>query len=159
MTPNTVSYGTRRVWRDLRAEGIPCGLQRIEPLTRLRPLKDRPRQRRLAPGLGERRIVAVAANVLDRGFAAPAPNRKWIEDITSVWTAEDLLHVAAVIDLFSRRAVGWSVNAAEERFLSSPKTGRTADKPYRTRGNAKAGEFDHIERFNNAKRGTRQSAA
>jgi putative transposase len=52
-----------------------------------------------------------APNVLNRSFEAPAPNRKWIADFTYVWTAEGWLYVAAVIDLFSRRAVGWSMSA------------------------------------------------
>jgi putative transposase len=100
------TYGARRVWCDLLAEGISCGLHRIEQLMRLPALKARPRRRRLPPDLGERQVAAVAANVLDRTFAAPAPNRKWIADFTYVWTAEGWLYVAAVIDLFSRRVVG-----------------------------------------------------
>jgi putative transposase len=56
--------------------------------------------------------AAVAPNVLDRSFAAPAPNQRWIADFTYVWTAEGWLYVAAVIDLFSRRVVGWSMSAA-----------------------------------------------
>jgi putative transposase len=79
---------------------------------RLQALKARPRRRRLPPDLGERHVAAVAANVLDRTFVAPAPNRKWIADFTYVWTAEGWLYVAAVIDLFSRRVVGWSMSAA-----------------------------------------------
>jgi putative transposase len=50
--------------------------------------------------------------VLDRSFEAAAPNRKWIADFTYVWTAEGWLYMAAVVDLFSRRVVGWSMNAA-----------------------------------------------
>ena len=50
--------------------------------------------------------------MLDRSFEAPAPNRKWIADFTYVWTAEGWLYVAAVVDLFSRRVVGWSMTAA-----------------------------------------------
>jgi putative transposase len=61
--------------------------------------------------LGERQASAVAANVLDRRFDAPAPIRKWIADFTYIWTAEGWLYVAAVIDLFSRRVVGWSMSA------------------------------------------------
>jgi putative transposase len=57
-------------------------------------------------------VGAIAANVLDRVFEAPAPNRKWIADFTYIWTAEGGLYVAAVIDLFSRRVVGWSMSAA-----------------------------------------------
>jgi putative transposase len=105
------TYGARRVWRDLLAEGVSCGLHRIERLMRLQALKARPRRRRLPPDLGERQVAAVAANVLDRSFEAPAPNRKWIADFTYVWTAEGWLYVAAVIDLFSRRVVGWSMSA------------------------------------------------
>ena len=59
-----------------------------------------------------REAAAVAANVLDRSFEAAAPNRKWIADFTYVWTAEGWLYVAAIVDLFSRRVVGWSMNAA-----------------------------------------------
>ena len=70
-----------------------------------------PRRRRLPPDLGERQVAAVAQNVLDRTFEAPAPNRKWIADFTYVWTAEGWLYVAVVIDLFSRRVVGWSMSA------------------------------------------------
>jgi putative transposase len=106
------THGARRVWHDMLAEGIPCGLHRIERLMRLQALKARPRRRRLPPDPGERQVAAVAPNVLDRSFAASAPNRKWIADFTYIWTAEGWLYVAAVIDLFSRRVVGWSMSAA-----------------------------------------------
>ena len=106
------TYGARRIWHDMLAEGISCGLHRIERLMRLQALKARPRRRRLPPDLGERQVAAVAANVLDRSFEAPAPNRKWIADFTYVWTAEGWLYVAAVVDLFSRRVVGWSMSAS-----------------------------------------------
>ena len=82
------TYGARRVWHDMLAEGVSCGLHRIERLMRLQALKARPRRRRLPPGLGERQVAAVAPNVLNRTFDAPAPNRKWIADFTYVWTAE-----------------------------------------------------------------------
>jgi putative transposase len=106
------TYGARRVWHDLLAAGASCGLHRIERLMRLQALRARPRRRRLPPDLGERQACAVAPNVLDRAFEAPAPNRKWIADFTYVWTAEGWLYVAAVVDLFSRRVVGWSMNTA-----------------------------------------------
>jgi putative transposase len=105
-------YGARRVWHDLLAEGVSCGLHRIERLMRIQPFRARPRRRRLPPDLGERQAATVAPNVLDRGFEAPAPNRKWIADFTYVWTAEGWLYVAAVVDLFSRRVVDWSMSAA-----------------------------------------------
>ena len=106
------TYGARRVWHDVLAEGARCGLHRIERLMRLQGLKARPRRRRLPPDVGERQTAAVAPNVLDRSFAAAAPNLRWIADFTYVWTAEGWLYAAAVIDLFSRRVVGWSMSAA-----------------------------------------------
>jgi putative transposase len=105
------TYGATRVRRDLIADGVACGLHRIERLMRLHGLTARPRRRRLPLDLGKRQAAAVAANVLDRRFQAPAPNRKWIADFTCIWTAEGWLYVAAVLDLFSRRVVGWSMNA------------------------------------------------
>src|SRR5580704_3208981 len=67
------TYGARRVWHDLLAEGVSCGLRRIERLMRLQALKARPRRRRLPPDLGERQVAAVAPNVLNRSFEALAP--------------------------------------------------------------------------------------
>jgi putative transposase len=51
----------------------------------------------------------VADNVLDRQFQADGPNQKWVADFTYIWTAEGWLYVAAVLDLYSRRIVGWSM--------------------------------------------------
>jgi putative transposase len=103
------TYGVRRVWHDMLAEGIACGLHRIERLMRAQGLRARPRRRGLPKDQGERAVIA--SNVLDRQFAADAPNRKWVADFTYIWTAEGWLYVAAVIDLFSRRVVGWSMKA------------------------------------------------
>ncbi|MBT9166383.1 MAG: hypothetical protein DDT25_01067 [Chloroflexi bacterium] len=103
------TYGARRVWHDVLAEGQPCGLHRIERLMRQQALKARPRRRGLPKDDGQRSVIA--ENVLDRQFSADAPNQKWVADFTYIWTAEGWLYVAAVIDLFSRRVVGWSMSA------------------------------------------------
>src|SRR5476651_2696779 len=105
------TYGARRVWRDVLAEGFACGLHRIESLMRTNALRARPRRRALPRDDGLRMTTAIAPNVLDRQFTADQPNRKWIADFTYIWTAEGWLYVAAVIDLFSRRVVGWSMSA------------------------------------------------
>ena len=105
------TYGARRVWRDVLEEGFSCGLHRIERLMRDQALRARPRRRRLPPDIGQRQAAAIAPNVLDRVFEAPAPNRKWVADFTYIWTAEGWLYVAVVIDLYSRRVVGWSMKA------------------------------------------------
>jgi len=106
------TYGARRVWHDLLADGVSCGLQRIERLMQQEALRARPRRRRLPFDTGERSTNAISPNVLDRVFAAPSVNRKWVADFTYVWTAEGWLYVVAVVDLFSRRVVGWSMSAA-----------------------------------------------
>lgn len=102
------TYGARRVWHDLLAEGISCGLHRVERLMRQQGLRARPRRRGLPKDHGERSVIA--GNVLDRQFTADRPNQKWVADFTYIWTAEGWLYVAAVIDLFSRRVVGWSMS-------------------------------------------------
>ena len=102
------TYGARRVWHDLLAEGISCGLHRVERLMQAQGLRARPRRRGLPKDQGERSVIA--GNVLDRQFTADRPNQKWVADFTYIWTAEGWLYVAAVIDLFSRRVVGWSMS-------------------------------------------------
>ena len=104
------TYGARRVWRDLLAEGFACGLHKVERLMRMNALRARPRRRGLPKDLGPRSPEA-ARNLLDRQFVAERPNQRWIADFTYIWTAEGWLYVAAVIDLFSRRVVGWSMKA------------------------------------------------
>jgi putative transposase len=56
-------------------------------------------------------MPTVPSNILDRQFEAARPNQKWIADFTYIWTAEGWLYVWAVIDLFWRRVVGWSISA------------------------------------------------
>ena len=104
------TYGARRVWHDMLAEGFACGLHRIERLMQLQALRARPRRRRLPKDEGDRQMPGVASNILDRQFEE-RPNQKWIADFTYIWTAEGWLYVSAVIDLFSRRVVGWSMSA------------------------------------------------
>ena len=102
-------YGARRVWHDVLAESLSCGLHRIERLMRQNGLRARPRRRGLPKDTGER--AAVSENILDRAFEASAPNQKWIADFAYIWTAEGWLYVAAIVDLFSRRVVGWAMKA------------------------------------------------
>ena len=104
------TYGARRVWHDVLAEGLTCWLHRIERIMRANAMRARPRRRGLPKDAGER--AAASPNLLERQFAADGPNRKWIADFTYIWTAEGWLYVAAVIDLFSRRVVGWSMQAS-----------------------------------------------
>ena len=104
------TYGARRIWHDVLADGISCGLHRIERLMRENALRARPRRRGLPKDDGGRSVVS--PNILDRQFEADRPNQKWIADFPYIWTAEGWLYVAAVVDLVSRRVVGWSMQAS-----------------------------------------------
>ena len=104
------TYGARRVWRDVLADGTHCGLHRIERLMHSQAFRARPKRRGFPVDQGERQVSAIAQNVLDRQFEASAPNQKWVADFTYLWTAEGWLYVAVVLDLYSRRAVGWSMS-------------------------------------------------
>ncbi len=109
-TASDRTYGARRVWRDVLAVGHRCGLHRVERLMRSQALRARPRRRSKPVDQGER-FGAPAPNLLNRQFHADRPNQKWIADFTYIWTAEGWLYVSAVIDLYSRRVVGWSMQS------------------------------------------------
>ena len=76
------TYGARRVWHDVLAEGLDVGLHRIERLMRQHGLRARPRRRGLPKDAGQRH--AASPNILDRAFEASAPNQKWVVDFTSI---------------------------------------------------------------------------
>jgi putative transposase len=109
------TYGARRVWRDVLEEGLACGLHRIERLMRQNALRARPKRRGKPKDDGERSVIA--NNILDRDFGADRPNQKWLADFTYIWTAEGWLYVSVVLDLFSRRVVGWSMKADRDASL------------------------------------------
>jgi hypothetical protein len=92
------TYGAWRVWHDVVAESLSCGLHRIERTTRSQALRARLKRRRLPSDTGERSMEAIPSNVLDWHFVAPGPNRIWVADFTYIWTAEGWLYAAAVID-------------------------------------------------------------
>lgn len=104
------TYGARRVWHDILELGWRCGLHRIERLMRAQALRARPRRRGLPEDVGKRR--AIADNALAPQFKAQAPNPKRVADLTYIWTAEGWLYVAVVLDLYSCRTVGWSIQAS-----------------------------------------------
>ena len=105
------TYGSPRVWKDLVVAGEHCGENRIARLMRLAEIRARRKRRRQPTDVGERPEHSIAANLLDRDFAAPGPNRKWAADFTYIWTGEGWLFLAVVVDLFSRRVVGWSMQS------------------------------------------------
>ena len=106
------TYGSPRIWRDLHDSGESCSENRVARLMQTAGLQARRKRRRSPTDAGIRPEHSIAANMLERQFEADAPNRKWVADFTYIWTAEGWLFVAAVLDLYSRRIVGWSMSAS-----------------------------------------------
>lgn len=205
------TYGSPRVWLDLRDAGHKVSRKRVARLMREAGLKGAHR-RRSRPR--NRPVIHPAADLVCRDFSAPGPDRIWVADITYWWTDEGYLYLAAVMDLFSRRIVGWAMerhlradlvidaiemakvrrrpapglihhsdrgsqytswefgrtlresgilqsmgrtgtahdNAAVESFFSTLKLELLEGRRYRTREEAKAAIFEHVEVFYNRQR-------
>jgi transposase InsO family protein len=110
-------YGAPRVHAELVAHGRKVSLNRVARVMRELGLRAR-RKRRFVPTTNSRHEMPVAANVLDRRFTADAPNKVWVTDITYVWTWEGWLYLAAILDLFSRRVIGWAMSESLSRDLA-----------------------------------------
>lgn len=103
---------TRRIRESFEQSDRTYGSPRVARLMRQASLTARSRRRCSPTDSGIRPLHPIAANLLDRQFEATAPNQKWVADFTYLWTTEGWLFVAAVIDLYSRRVVGWSMSAS-----------------------------------------------
>jgi len=101
-------YGSPRIHAELRAHGRRVGRKRVARLMRENHLSAC-RKRRRQRTTDSAHDFPVAANLLGRKFVAAAPNRVWLADLTYIWTAEGWLYLAVVLDLFSRRVVGWAM--------------------------------------------------
>src|SRR5438128_7739172 len=102
-------YGSRRIHAELKAQGRGVSRGRIERLMRhhgVRAIMARPRRVRTTDS---RHDFPIAPNLLDRNFTAAAPNRIWLADITYIETDQGWLYLATVMDLSSRRIVGWAM--------------------------------------------------
>jgi putative transposase len=102
-------YGSPRIYQVLRAKGISCGRHRVERLMKEMGLRARPK-RKFKNTTNSKHNFPVAPNLLNRQFHVNAPNRVWVTDITYIRTWEGWLYLAVVIDLYSRRVVGWSMS-------------------------------------------------
>ncbi len=111
------TYGSPRIQAALHKKGLGGSRKRVARLMRLDQLAARKPRRRL-PHTTQRDPKAVpASNLLNQDFSAPAPDRKWVSDITYIDTAEGWLYLAAILDLFSRRVVGWAMGERMETAL------------------------------------------
>ncbi|BFL66245.1 hypothetical protein SKB0092_43240 (plasmid) [Roseomonas mucosa] len=103
------TYGSPRIHADLKAQGLAIGRHRVARLMRDNGLRALQR-RRFKRTTDSQHNNPVAPNLLEQNFAATGPNQKWGSDISYIWTAEGWLYLAIVVDLYSRRIVGWAVS-------------------------------------------------
>jgi transposase InsO family protein len=110
-------YGSPRVHAELRVRGQRTGRHRVARLMRSAGLRARER-RRFRCTTDSNHRMAITGNLLARRFAVRAPDTGWVTDITYLWTVEGWLYLAVILDLFSRRVIGWALSERLERKLA-----------------------------------------
>jgi putative transposase len=109
-------YGARKIHRELKAQGETCGRHKVARLMRAAGLKGCPKRRfRRLPDQAPSHPIA--PNVLDQSFHADGPNERWASDITYIATRQGWLYLAVVMDLYSRRIIGWAMDRHTGRHL------------------------------------------
>jgi len=111
------TYGSPRIYQVMRKLGLMCSENRVARLMRAAGLKAK-QTRRYRSTTKRNKADRAAPNRLKRDFRATAPNRKWVTDITYIATEEGWLYLAAIMDLFSRRIVGWAMSKRMTRELT-----------------------------------------
>jgi putative transposase len=114
---NRGAYGWPRIWRQLRTQGVRVGKQRVQRLMQQHGIRARGKRRFHVVTTDSRHDLPIAPNLLNRNFTPAAPNQASAGDITYIATEEGWLFLAVVIDLFSRRVVGWSMQPDMRRNL------------------------------------------
>lgn len=102
------SYGSRRMSKAMLAQGYKVGRYKMRRLMRQNGIYCKQR-RRYTTTTKVDKDLAVADNILNRNFKVEKPNKSWVADITYLWTNEGWIYISAVLDLFSRRVIGWSI--------------------------------------------------
>jgi putative transposase len=110
-------YGSPRVHGDLKASGTKVGCKRVARLMRENNLVA-VKRRRFRKTTDSKHDFPIAPNLLGRDFTASKPNASWVTDITFIWTLQGWLYLAVIIDLFSRRVVGWATSRNVDRYLA-----------------------------------------
>lgn len=111
------SYGRRRIHIQLQRDGIACSPNRVGRLMRAEGICGL-RRRRFRATTNSRHSFPVAPNLLARNFTAAAPDQVWVSDITYLACEEGWEYLATVMDLYSRRIVGWAMQSTLERSLT-----------------------------------------
>ena len=102
------AYGAVKTWRHLNAVGIVCGKHRVARLRKLAGIEAQ-RKRRFRLTVEHHHTRQAAPDLLQRQFHASAPNLAWVGDMTFIRTRQGWLHLVVLLDLFSRKVVGWSM--------------------------------------------------
>jgi transposase InsO family protein len=102
-------YGSPRITAELKDNGIPCGKNRIARLMKSNGIKAKTKRRFKATKRFKHDFL-VADNLLNQRFSADVANQIWVSDITFIWTREGWLYLAAILDIFNRKIVGWSMD-------------------------------------------------
>jgi putative transposase len=110
-------YGSPRVHKQLTLEGVVCGRHRVARLMQQEDLIAR-RKRKYRRVLSGQHYRAIAKNILDRAFNVKEPNKVWATDVSYFWTQKGWIHLAIVMDLYSRRIIGWSMKDKVDQFLT-----------------------------------------
>jgi len=116
-TDSRKTYGSPRIYRALQGRKVPCGRHRIERLMRAAGLLGCMRQT-FHPRTTQRQAgVVPAPNRLHQEFQASEPNQKWVSDFTYIATREGWLYLAVVLDLYSRKVIGWAMRQRMDTLL------------------------------------------
>ncbi len=105
------TYGAPRIYAALKREGVKCGRNRVARLMRRSSIIPKPHKRYMQNTVFKAQDVA-ANNIVQRRFKVSKPNKIWASDITCFWTKSGWLYLAVVIDLYSRKVIGWSMGGA-----------------------------------------------
>jgi putative transposase len=107
-TKHRHAYGALKTWRYLNSAGIACGKHRVARLRKQAGIEAQ-RKRRFRLIVEHHHTPKAAPDLLQRQFSAGAPNRAWVGDMTFIRTRQGWLHLVVLLDLFSRKVVGWSM--------------------------------------------------
>ena len=110
-------YGSPRVHAWLRHHGIRCSRKRVARLMRLPGLCAARQRRRKPRTTDSQHAYPIAPNLLEHNFAATAPNRTWVADITAIETQEGWLYLSGIVDTYSRRAIGYAMATRRDEAL------------------------------------------
>ena len=111
------TYGRVRMTQELKEDGIDVGERRVGRFMAVNDIRiDRKRKYKLTTDSAH--SLSIVPNLLDGDFSCTGPNQKWASDISYIWTQEGWLYLAVVIDLYSRRVIGWAVSDRLKKGLA-----------------------------------------